>query len=254
MKRLIFIAILAFAIPVLSYAEMSGREIIQKMHDQNDSKTSSISSVMVIKRGDKQLVRKMHSFGKKYGDDEKTLIKFEKPADVRDTMYLTWSYEDPEKEDDMWVYLPAESLVRRISKGAKKGAFMRSDFANEDIQKREVDDDTHKFLKMEEFSDINCYVVESFPVKKRDTSYSKKIVWVHSELFVPVKMDFYDKTGRVLKSAIYGGFKTIDGINVYTKILMETPRRRTKTFMERKDIKFNMEISDTVFQQSNLKR
>ncbi|HAL86858.1 MAG TPA: outer membrane lipoprotein-sorting protein, partial [Deferribacteraceae bacterium] len=42
------------------------------------------------------------------------------------------------REDDMWLYLPAESLVRRISGGGKKGAFMRSDFANEDIQKREV--------------------------------------------------------------------------------------------------------------------
>ena len=38
----------------------------------------------------------------------------------------------------MWVYLPAESLVRRISGGGQKGAFMRSDMANEDIEDRAV--------------------------------------------------------------------------------------------------------------------
>ena len=36
----------------------------------------------------------------------------------------------------MWVYMPAESLVRRISGGSKKGSFMRSDYANEDISRR----------------------------------------------------------------------------------------------------------------------
>ena len=56
--------------------------------------------------------------------------------------YLTWSYRDINKDDDMWVYMPAESLVRRISGGSKKGSFMRSDYANEDISRREVDKDT----------------------------------------------------------------------------------------------------------------
>ena len=63
------------------------------------------------------------------------------PPDVRGIMYFTWSYEDIEKDDDMWVFLPAESLMRRISGGGKKGSFMRSEFANENIEKREVEDD-----------------------------------------------------------------------------------------------------------------
>ena len=47
--------------------------------------------------------------------DERNLIKFIEPPDVRAIMYLTWSYEDIERGDDMWVFLPAESSVRRIS-------------------------------------------------------------------------------------------------------------------------------------------
>ena len=56
----------------------------------------------------------------------------------------------------MWVFLPAESLVRRISGGGRKGSFMRSDFANEDIEKREVDDDEHRLLRPEGFSSVDC--------------------------------------------------------------------------------------------------
>lgn len=131
---------------------------------------------------------------------------------------------------------------------------MRSDFANEDIQKREVDDDVHKLLGRKDFAGVSCYVVESEPVKKNDTSYSRRVVWVHPEIFQQLKTEYYDKGGRLLKEATYGGFETISGITTYTKVLMETPREETQTYLERSGIRYNEEIPDTVFEQSNLKR
>jgi outer membrane lipoprotein-sorting protein len=253
MKKLI-VTILTLTALSAGASEITGRDIMQMVEDRDSSLTSVMETAMFIQRGEQTLERRTVSYRKKYGVDEKSLIRFEKPADVRDTMYLTWSYEDPEREDDMWLYLPAESLVRRISGGGKKGAFMRSDFANEDIQKREVDDDTHRLIGKREFSGINCYEVESVPVKKEDTNYSKKIVLVHPEMFLVLKTEYYDKGGRMLKTAVYGGFVNIDGIDTYTKVLMETPSRKTKTFLERSNIRYNEEISDTLFEQSSLKR
>jgi hypothetical protein len=52
---------------------------------------------------------------------------------------------------------------------------MRSDFANEDIEKREVDDDEYKLLGSEEFSGVDCYMVERISKKQKDTNYSKRI-------------------------------------------------------------------------------
>jgi len=253
MKNIILVLVLLLSVTGYS-SELTGRDIMQKMDDTDTSLTMKIDTTMVIKRGKQQLVRVMKSFRKKYGDDEKSLIIFDKPADVRDTMYLTWTYEDINREDDMWMYLPAEALVRRISSGGKKGSFMRSDFANEDIQKREVDDDVHKYLGRKDFSGINCYVVENTPVKKKDTNYSKRVTWVHPDLFLPVRMEYYDKRGKILKTATYGGYVTVAGINTFTKTIMETPRSRTQTFMERKNIRYNENIADTTFEQSNLKR
>ena len=235
-------------------AELTGREIALKMDAVDTSSNSKRTAVMVINRKGHKLVRKMESFSKKFGPDERRLIKFIEPPDVRGIMYLTWSYKDVDRDDDMWVFLPAESLVRRISGGGKKGSFMRSDFANEDIEKKEVDDDDHKLLRSEEFSGVDCYVVERVAKKQKDTNYSKRVVWVRKDTWLPMKVEYYNKRGKHFKTAIYGGFKEIKGIWTFTKIMAETPRKRSKTLMQYDNVDYNIGLSDSIFEQSNLKR
>jgi outer membrane lipoprotein-sorting protein len=220
---LIFFVILIIRFPfVTQAAELSGRDIALKMDGVDTSKDYKRTAVMVIDRKGQKLIRKMEMYNKKYGPDERGLIKFIEPPDARGIMYLTWGYEDIERDDDMWVFLPAESLVRRISGGGKKGSFMRSDFANEDIEKREVDDDEHRLLRSEEFSGLDCYVVERISKKQKDTNYSKRVVWVRKDIWLPVKTEYYNKRGKHFKTAIFGGFKKIKGIWTVTRIMVET--------------------------------
>ena len=250
----LFIALLSQLPFAVKAAELTGRDIALKMDAVDTSQNGKRTAIMVINRKGQKLVRKMESFAKKYGADERGLIKFVDPPDSRGIMYLTWSYEDIEKDDDMWVFLPAESLVRRISGGGKKGSFMRSDFANEDIEKREVDDDEHKLLRYEEFSGVDCYVVERIAKKQKDTNYSKRIVWVRKDTWLPMKVEYYNKKGKHFKTAIYGGFKEIKGIWTVTKIMAETPRKGSKTLMQYNNVDYNIGLSDSIFEQSNLKR
>ena len=100
--------------------KLTGRDIALKMDAVYTSQDGKRTAIMVINRKGQKLVRKMETYGKKYGPHEWRLIKFIERPDVRGIMYLTWSYEDIERDDDMWVFLPAESLVRRISVGGKK--------------------------------------------------------------------------------------------------------------------------------------
>ncbi|UZJ40689.1 outer membrane lipoprotein-sorting protein [Prosthecochloris sp. SCSIO W1101] len=243
----------------LVHAEPTGRDIMLKSDDVDNSRDAVMSSMMVIERGSSKLIRRMESRTKQYGEnlkDERTLIRFVEPADVHDTAYLTWSYDDPEREDDMWVYLPAESLVRRISGGGKKGAFMRSDLANEDIEDRAVDDDEHTLTGEEDVSGIACYVVESVPRPelKKDTNYSKRVQFIRKDLYLPARIDYYDKRGKLLKTATFGGYKQIDGIWTVTRFLYETPRRKTRTLFQRSNISYNQGLDDALFLQNNLMR
>ena len=131
---------------------------------------------------------------------------------------------------------------------------MRSDFANEDIEKKEIDDDEHKLLRSEEFSGVDCYVVERIAKKQKDTNYSKRVVWVRKDTWLPMKVEYYNKRGKHFKTAIYGGFKEIKGICTFTKIMAETPRKGSKTLMQYDNVDYNIGLSDSLFEQSNLKR
>ena len=68
----------------------------------------------------------------KLGDD-KQIMWFLSPADVKGSSFLRMSYDD--KDDDMWIYLPAFGKVRRIASSAKNGSFMGTDFTFEDLAK-----------------------------------------------------------------------------------------------------------------------
>jgi hypothetical protein len=211
---LVLISFFAGSLPIEA-GQLTGRDIALKMDAVDTSLDSKRTAIMVINRKGQKLIRKMESFTKKYGPDERG---------------------------------------RRISGGGKKGSFMRSDFANEDIEKSEVDDDEHRLLRSEELSGVDCYVVERITKKQKDTNYSKRIVWVRKDTWLPMKIEYYNKRSKHFKTAIYGGFKDIKGIWTITKIMAETPHKGSKTLMQYDNVDYNIGLSDALFEQSNLKR
>jgi hypothetical protein len=71
---------------------------------------------------------------------------------------------------------------------------------------------------------------------------------------LPARVEFYDKRGKLLKTATFGGYEQIDGIWTITKMIYETPRRKTRTLFQRSDISYNRGLEDSLFLQSNLTR
>lgn len=256
MKNLIAVICIAIAAQATNAYALTGRDVAVKMDEVNSSQDGTRKATMVIERGGQKLVRKLEMSNKKYGVDERSLIRFEEPADVRDTLYLSWVYDDTQKDDDLWVYFPSENLVRRISGGGKKGSFMRSDFANEDIEQRAVDDDTHTLIEESTLNDRPVHVIEStpIPIKAKDSNYAKRKLWVDAEYWLPVKIEYYDKRGRVLKVMTQGGIENINTIWTATKLIMETPRKKSRTLMQYFDVRYDVGLEDNVFEQSSLKR
>ena len=233
---------------------LTGRDVALKADQVDTSRTSDMSMAMIIKRGDQQLVRFMAMKKKKFPDSEKQHIRFLEPGDIRNTAYLTWSYRDINKDDDMWVYMPAESLVRRISGGSQKGSFMRSDYANEDISRREVDKDTYTLLPDEALSGVDCHVLEAKAVFPEKTNYSKRIIWIRKDIWLPAKIDFYDQGGNRCKELVFGGYKEIQGIWTATRQRMRTVGSDSETIMEIREVAYNTPIAEDIFLPQDLKR
>jgi len=69
-----------------------------------------------------------------------------------------------------------------------------------------------------------------------------------------MKIEYYNKRGKHFKTSIYGGFKEIKSIWTITKTMVETPRKGSKTLTQYDDVDYNIGLSDSLFEQSNLKR
>ena len=233
---------------------LSGREVALRAYNADTSRDARRHTIMVVERDGMRLTRELEMLTKKFPPDERTLIRFLEPPDVRNNRYLTWSWEDPDKRSDMWVFLPSENLVRRISDGGKKAAFMRSDLANEDMEKRSVRADKQDLLREEAVDGVRCFVVEYVPLSNEDSNYSRRVAWIRSDIWHPVRIEYYDKRNELLKTAHYGGYEQISGVWSYTRMAVETPRRNSKTLIQVQRTEMNTGLADSDFEQGSLKR
>jgi len=217
-----------------------------------DEQRSIMKMTLINKRGKKR-ERSILVYAKDYGKDSKSLMYFMSPADVKGTGFLSWEYDNPEKDDDQWLYLPALKRVRRISGSSKNEYFMGTDFTYDDMGDRNVDEDTHTLLREEEVEQHACWVVESQP-KDKDYMYSKRLSWIRQDALVGVKVEFYDRRGSLLKTLTASNIKKQDGIWTAFKMEMENVQEKHTTIIELKEIQYNIGIKDSLFRVSTLER
>ena len=133
----------------------------------------------------------------------KVLIKFLAPPDIRNTGLLTW--EQPgDKEDDQWLYLPATRTPKRIASSGKKGSFMNTDLAYEDLRPEDLDAHTYNVLREEDLGGQKCWVIEALPStdkEKLESGYGKRVFWVRKDLYLTVQTEFYNKSDKLLQTA-----------------------------------------------------
>jgi outer membrane lipoprotein-sorting protein len=135
------------------------------------------------------------------GIDSRLLVKFSWPVDIKGTGFLQVEHIDG--EDDLWIYLPALKKSRRLVANNKKDSFVGSDFSYGDISLPKVDQYRHALLRSEMVDQVDCHVIESTPADdtvKANSGYSRKITWVRKDNFLETKVDYYDVSGRLLKT------------------------------------------------------
>jgi outer membrane lipoprotein-sorting protein len=241
-------------VPGILNAQLTGKEIIEKVYNREEGKDrkGNLTMTLVNSRGD-QRVRALRQFYKDYGDTEKKIMFFLSPADVRNTSFMNWSYNDPAKDDDQWIYLPALRRVKRISSDSKDDYFMGSDFTYDDLGERHPDEDNHKLLRTESFKGENCYVVESKP-KNPDYMYSKTVTWIIKGKWIGLKKKFYDEDGEFLKELHVKEYKQQNGIWIILNSVMKNVQKDHKTVMKYENVELNTGIRDAYFTERMMSR
>lgn len=120
--------------------------------------------------------------------DQRYLISFDSPADVRGMAFLVWNYA--RKESERWLYFPALKAVKRIAADDKRSSFVGSDFTYEDISGRNLEEERHVLLRQQTLGDRPTYVIESRP--NESANYARRVSWIDSERWLPLKEEYYD--------------------------------------------------------------
>ncbi len=258
LNKQIKLAILAIfiAIPFITFAQetLTGLQIIQNVYDRpaGEDQVGDLTMSLINSRGDER-VRTIKQFVKEFDNMEKKIMYFVSPADVRNTSFMNWSYNEEGKDDDQWIYLPALKRVKRISSDSKSDYFMGSDFTYDDLGDRHPSSDTHKLLREEKLNGEDCYVVESTP-KEEEYMYSRTVTWIIKDKWIGMKKEFYDEDGDHLKTLSVKKFEKIDNLWTILHSEMHNVQKNHTTKMELKNVKLNTGIPDNKFTERMMKR
>jgi outer membrane lipoprotein-sorting protein len=109
--------------------------------------------------------------------------------------------------EDMWVYLPDTSRpvritpLERLSGDASNGDVARTNYAA---------DYTPAYVRTEKRGADDCYVL-NLTAKRRGATYQRILYWLRVQDDRPVKAEFYLTSGKLIKSATFDDFLTVDG-------------------------------------------
>jgi hypothetical protein len=230
------------------------RAIMERVNDRDDGESRIASEKMtLIDKNGNQRVRQIKSFSKDFDEITRRILFFIEPADVYNTAFLTFDYDQDDKEDDQWLYLPALKKVRRIASSDKSSSFMGSDFTYGDMTRPELSKFDFKLVREEAVDDKPCWLIECLPRSQKiidEYGFSKSIVLVRQDNHVVIRSVFWMKDPKKVKYMQVKKLTQIDGIWTVMEVHMTTRNASQvehKTVLEQVAIKYNQPVDQDLF-------
>ncbi|MCB1670521.1 MAG: outer membrane lipoprotein-sorting protein [Gammaproteobacteria bacterium] len=248
-----------------SAAELSAAEIIQRNDSLDDGDSAIIDyRLVLVDRRNRQRERHLRMFAKDYGEDTRTLTQFDSPADIRGTGYLNYDWDDPDMDDDSWLYLPALQRVKRIATSDTSDSFLGSDFTYADINGLEIKWYDYSFYDESEVIDgQDCWVIDIVPKPEfRDraeqaTGYSRLRTWIRKDNFVEQRSQAWELRGNRVKYFNSTDIAQVDGIWTIRRLQVVTTRNNRQehaSVLQMEDVTYNVPLDDELFTTENLER
>ncbi|PQJ65897.1 outer membrane lipoprotein-sorting protein [Vibrio jasicida] len=246
----------SFLMTPFSWAdEAKGLEIAQERKVRDEGWRDSVATMQMILRNaqGESSTRAMRLKSLEVVDDgDKGLTIFDEPRDVKGTAFLNHSHTVG--SDDQWLYLPALKRVKRIASRNKSGPFMGSEFAYEDLSSFEIEKYRFNYLKDDAIKGQDTFVLEQIPTDK-NSGYTKQVVWLDKAHYRPMKVEFYDRKGALLKTLVFSDYKQY--LNQYWRahtMAMTNHQTGKSTELTTSELTFQTGLKDTDFNKNILKR
>jgi len=233
-----------------------GREVAVAVDNRDLGYGDSVAELTMILRnraGDETRRELQISSLESHEGGDKSLIRFNFPADIRGTALLT--HPQLEDTDKQWLYLPAYSRIKRISSRNKSGAFVGSEFSFEDLSDKAVDDFRYTYVREESCEDgaLVCDVIDRVP-EDSHSAYSRQRVWVDQSARRIFRIDYFDRKETLLKTFSARDFRLYD--DRYWRpmeVVMHNQQSGNVTILSYSRIEFGTGLSVANFHRNTLR-
>jgi outer membrane lipoprotein-sorting protein len=260
--RLGVLLVLLTAVVTPALAE-TAREILDRRKALDDTtrhwddRHQKMKLTIVDKRGGERL-REIDLFDRREpGDEQKTILFFLAPAEVKGTGFLSFTHKG--RAADQWLYLPELQRVRQITARTRNESFMGTDLSYHDLDLIQemtawTEADARSNLRGEEAIDgTACHTIDLAP-QRDDIGYKKIVVWLGREDLVPRQLELYEDGGEPKKRIRQSEVRAIGPIPVAHRVEAATPAAGSHTVIEIADVQFNQKLDPELFSQRYLER
>lgn len=234
--------------------ELSADQIVDRALQKNafgfDNAVAHISLKLVAKDGPERS-RAMVIQSLDRNGQSKSLVRFMQPADVAGTAFLV--LEKAGGDDEQYLYLPALGKVKRITASQRNQRFMGTDMTYADLESRNLRKAKSTRRADGDVGGNPAYIIESLPLDLADSQYGRTVTWIHKTAFVPLKVEFYDKESRLLKTLTVRRLQKIDDAWIAMESQIENVQTQTRTDMVVTSLDTKAQLKDADFTQEALK-
>ncbi len=154
---------------------------------------------------------------------------------------------------DMWNYFPKINKIIKIPPSMMMGAWMGSDFTNDDMVKEAslIDDYNAEIIS----EDKAYYNIELRPKKETVTVWGKIILKIRKSDKIVEVQDFFNEKGKKVRTMLMEDVKEMGGKIIPTRIvLIPLNKKKQKTVVIYKEASFNNLVKQNVFTRKNLQK
>ena len=243
--------------PAPTQGKDSARDIMRRVLRDSRADDEVVSVTMQLVDASGRVRRRTATFysKKRTAENSVRLIRFFTPPEFARSGILT--LERSEGDADQWIYLPAYHASRRVPSSNRGDTWMGTDFTYEDITDAKLEQYEYRTVGTDRVNDVPCSLIEAIPKERKlveESAYAKTVSCVDVEQSMALKIDYYDRSGRLFKVLTNSGLLRLGKYRRWELAEMADLKRNHKTVLEFGERKIDRGLSDEYFDVNYLER
>ena len=226
---------------------MSVQDIIKAMDNNLNAKSRVLTSRMIVHG--RRSSRTIESRNWVIGTDQ-AFTEYLSPPREAGTKMLKLG-------DKLWTYSPQTDRMIQISGHMLRQSVMGSDMSyNDMMEDRPMEELYEATLEGSIMIDGRDHWIMVLEARVKGLSYPKRRAWIDKEYLLPTKEELYAKSGKLLKTSTMEGIKRVQGRWFPSRFVFKDELKRNSKGTEWviDDIKFDVDIPDSRFSKSKLRK